>query len=281
MHGVRDIAPQAKTHFLVIPKIRAGLTQLSKANEDDKESCGIDAADEACAKQGAATRWGRKMLGRNDGRHREVQVRARKDVHRRGSGHQVSWPARISAAKRAECVTCVYYKSSATSPGHSGQQSIPSTHHSCRPRSVLDHRAPAGSQTPGRAAMAAARRAVTSAEDCLASRTSCSAACTIAGTLHQHVLVRLAVQTRVFQLDDRRASTRGGGPYPPAPQARARCDRGPSCATRTCGSPGASAASSPAPPRTPRRGCTRQTPPRSGDHPASSSRGNARGALGL
>merc|ERR1712216_570437 len=30
----RDIAPQAKTHFLVIPKIRAGLTQLSKANED-------------------------------------------------------------------------------------------------------------------------------------------------------------------------------------------------------------------------------------------------------
>ena len=33
----RDIAPQAKTHFLVIPKIRAGLTQLSKANEDHKQ----------------------------------------------------------------------------------------------------------------------------------------------------------------------------------------------------------------------------------------------------
>ena len=29
----RDIAPQAKTHFLVIPKIRAGLTSLSKADE--------------------------------------------------------------------------------------------------------------------------------------------------------------------------------------------------------------------------------------------------------
>ena len=36
----RDIAPQAKTHFLVIPKIRAGLTQLSKANEDHKALLG-------------------------------------------------------------------------------------------------------------------------------------------------------------------------------------------------------------------------------------------------
>ena len=32
----RDIAPQAKTHFLVIPKIRAGLTRLSRATEDHK-----------------------------------------------------------------------------------------------------------------------------------------------------------------------------------------------------------------------------------------------------
>jgi hypothetical protein len=36
----RDIAPQAKTHFLVIPKIRAGLTQLSKATEDHKALLG-------------------------------------------------------------------------------------------------------------------------------------------------------------------------------------------------------------------------------------------------
>ena len=36
----RDIAPTAKTHFLVIPKIRAGLTQLSKANEDHKQLLG-------------------------------------------------------------------------------------------------------------------------------------------------------------------------------------------------------------------------------------------------
>jgi diadenosine tetraphosphate (Ap4A) HIT family hydrolase len=32
----RDINPQAKTHFLVIPKIRAGLTRLSKATEEHK-----------------------------------------------------------------------------------------------------------------------------------------------------------------------------------------------------------------------------------------------------
>ena len=32
----RDIAPQAKTHFLVIPKIRAGLTRLSRATVDHK-----------------------------------------------------------------------------------------------------------------------------------------------------------------------------------------------------------------------------------------------------
>ena len=32
----RDISPQAPTHFLVIPKVRAGLTQLSKATEDHK-----------------------------------------------------------------------------------------------------------------------------------------------------------------------------------------------------------------------------------------------------
>ena len=32
----RDIAPQAKARFLVIPKIRAGLTRLSRATEDHK-----------------------------------------------------------------------------------------------------------------------------------------------------------------------------------------------------------------------------------------------------
>jgi len=36
----RDINPQAKTHFLVIPKIRAGLTRLSKATEEHKAILG-------------------------------------------------------------------------------------------------------------------------------------------------------------------------------------------------------------------------------------------------
>ncbi|EEH55590.1 uncharacterized protein MICPUCDRAFT_19304 [Micromonas pusilla CCMP1545] len=36
----RDVAPQAKTHFLVIPKIRAGLTRLSNAEEEHKALLG-------------------------------------------------------------------------------------------------------------------------------------------------------------------------------------------------------------------------------------------------
>ncbi|KAK3274551.1 Histidine triad nucleotide-binding protein 1 [Cymbomonas tetramitiformis] len=36
----RDIAPQAPTHVLVIPKIRAGLTQLSKAVPEHKDILG-------------------------------------------------------------------------------------------------------------------------------------------------------------------------------------------------------------------------------------------------
>mmetsp|Transcript_24583 Transcript_24583/g.53836 ORF Transcript_24583/g.53836 Transcript_24583/m.53836 type:complete len:195 (-) Transcript_24583:1586-2170(-) len=36
----RDVSPQAPVHFLVIPKNRDGLTQLSKAREDQKELLG-------------------------------------------------------------------------------------------------------------------------------------------------------------------------------------------------------------------------------------------------
>mmetsp|Transcript_4224 Transcript_4224/g.12133 ORF Transcript_4224/g.12133 Transcript_4224/m.12133 type:complete len:196 (+) Transcript_4224:148-735(+) len=36
----RDVNPQAPVHFLVIPKNRDGLTQLSKAREDQKELLG-------------------------------------------------------------------------------------------------------------------------------------------------------------------------------------------------------------------------------------------------
>jgi len=35
-----DVAPQAPTHFLVIPKVRDGLTQLCKAEERHKEILG-------------------------------------------------------------------------------------------------------------------------------------------------------------------------------------------------------------------------------------------------
>ena len=36
----RDVAPVAKTHFLVIPKNRDGLSQLSKAKEHHKSLLG-------------------------------------------------------------------------------------------------------------------------------------------------------------------------------------------------------------------------------------------------
>ena len=36
----RDVNPQAPVHFLVIPKNRDGLTQLSKARDDQKELLG-------------------------------------------------------------------------------------------------------------------------------------------------------------------------------------------------------------------------------------------------
>jgi histidine triad (HIT) family protein len=36
----RDVNPQSPVHFLVIPKKRDGLTQLSKAREDQKELLG-------------------------------------------------------------------------------------------------------------------------------------------------------------------------------------------------------------------------------------------------
>lgn len=36
----RDVTPQAPVHFLVIPKARDGLTQLSKAREDQKHLLG-------------------------------------------------------------------------------------------------------------------------------------------------------------------------------------------------------------------------------------------------
>jgi histidine triad (HIT) family protein len=39
-YAFRDINPQAPVHILVIPKVRDGLTQLSKAREDQKALIG-------------------------------------------------------------------------------------------------------------------------------------------------------------------------------------------------------------------------------------------------
>ena len=39
-YAFRDINPQAKVHFLVIPKVRDGLTMLEKAREDQEELLG-------------------------------------------------------------------------------------------------------------------------------------------------------------------------------------------------------------------------------------------------
>ena len=39
-YAFRDISPQAKVHFLVIPKVRDGLTMLEKAREDQEELLG-------------------------------------------------------------------------------------------------------------------------------------------------------------------------------------------------------------------------------------------------
>ena len=85
----RDIAPQAKTHFLVIPKIRAGLTQLSKANEDHKQLLGhLLYTAQAVAKQEKLERGFRVVV--NDGVE-GCQSVYHLHLHVVG-GQQLSWP---------------------------------------------------------------------------------------------------------------------------------------------------------------------------------------------
>ena len=85
----RDIAPQAKTHFLVIPKIRAGLTQLSKANEDHKALLGhLLVTAQAVAKQEKLDAGFRVVI--NDGVE-GCQSVYHLHIHVLG-GQQLTWP---------------------------------------------------------------------------------------------------------------------------------------------------------------------------------------------
>ena len=85
----RDIAPQAKTHFLVIPKIRAGLTQLSKANEDHKALLGhLLFTAQAVAKQEKLDAGFRVVI--NDGVE-GCQSVYHLHIHVLG-GQQLTWP---------------------------------------------------------------------------------------------------------------------------------------------------------------------------------------------
>merc|ERR1711865_620600 len=64
----RDVAPQAPTHILLIPKDRDGLTQLSKSTPRHKEILGhlMVTAAEVARKEGMADGW---RLVVNDGVH--------------------------------------------------------------------------------------------------------------------------------------------------------------------------------------------------------------------
>ena len=85
----RDIAPQAKTHFLVIPKIRSGLTQLSKAEEGHKELLGhLLYTAQKVAKQEKLDQGFRVVI--NDGVE-GCQSVYHLHIHVVG-GQQLSWP---------------------------------------------------------------------------------------------------------------------------------------------------------------------------------------------
>ena len=85
----RDIAPQAKTHFLVIPKIRSGLTQLSKAEEGHKELLGhLLYTAQKVAKQEKLDKGFRVVI--NDGVE-GCQSVYHLHIHVVG-GQQLSWP---------------------------------------------------------------------------------------------------------------------------------------------------------------------------------------------
>ena len=84
----RDIAPQAPVHFLVIPKVRDGLTQLSKARDDQKQLLGhLMYVSQDLAKKECPTGF---RLTVNDGKDGAQSV-YHLHIHVMG-GRQMNWP---------------------------------------------------------------------------------------------------------------------------------------------------------------------------------------------
>eukprot|EP00887_Chlorella_sp_A99_P003931 scaffold11.g3931.t1 len=85
----RDINPCGPVHFLVIPKHRNGLTQLSQATEEHKEVLGhlLLVAAKVAKQEGLAEGY---RLVINDGRH-GAQTVYHLHIHCIG-GRQMGWP---------------------------------------------------------------------------------------------------------------------------------------------------------------------------------------------
>lgn len=84
-----DISPQAPTHFLVIPKSRDGLTQLSKAVESNKALLGhLMFVAQQIAKEKGLDEGFRVVV--NDGKHGSQSV-YHLHLHVLG-GRQMKWP---------------------------------------------------------------------------------------------------------------------------------------------------------------------------------------------
>ena len=85
----KDISPVAPVHFLLIPKEKQGLTQLSKATEAHKDILGhlMVTAAKVAAEQGLANGW---RLVVNDGKE-GCQSVYHVHLHIIG-GKQLGWP---------------------------------------------------------------------------------------------------------------------------------------------------------------------------------------------
>lgn len=84
----RDVSPQAPVHFLVIPKDRDGLTQLSKARDDQKDVLGhLLFVAQMLGKKECP---GGFRITINDGRHGSQSV-YHLHLHVMG-GRQMLWP---------------------------------------------------------------------------------------------------------------------------------------------------------------------------------------------